>query len=204
MKISASIIRKIHFYSGLTLSLFISIHLFNHLTIYWGEDIYLEFMESFRVVYRNIIVETLLIGIVMIQIVSGINMAKRKKFLKSYDKLHVYSGFYLSFFLIAHVSAILIGRCYFNLDTNLYFGAATLNLSIFPLIFIPYYGLAIFSFFTHIACILRIKMLIRNPEKNYNFHAKIIIASGLIIAILLIIGLIGVNIPVEYKVPFGM
>ena len=108
------------------------------------------------------------------------------------------------FFFVAHVSAVLIGRSYFDLDTNFYFGAATLNLSIFPILFIPYYTLAILAFFTHIACIHHIKMLIRNPYKNYDFQAKIIIAIGIIMAVLVIFAMIGLEIPAEYRVPFGL
>jgi hypothetical protein len=171
--------------------------------IYAGEDTYQTFMSSIRVIYRNLVVESCLIAAVGLQIFSGIKLAKGKKRMKTYDKLHVYSGLYLSFFLTAHVFAIMAGRIYLGLDTNLYFGAATFNLPYVPWFFIPYYLLAILSFFTHVACIHRTKMLMRNPDKNYDMHAKIIILAGLLTAIVIISGMTGVKIPAEYSAPYS-
>lgn len=50
--------KRIHYFSGLTLILFIGIHLVNHFASLWGAEAHIEFMEMVRPIYRNIIIET--------------------------------------------------------------------------------------------------------------------------------------------------
>lgn len=141
-------IKNLHYFSGVTITLFIGLHLFNHLCSIQGINQHIEVMSIFRSFYRNTIVESLLLLAVIIQIVSGLNLAftKRKVSVSKFEKLQIWSGLYLAFFLIIHVSAVLTGRFCLHLDTNFYFGAAGINTYPFNLFFIPYYSLAILSF----------------------------------------------------------
>ena len=94
------------------------------------------------------------------QIISGINLVVSKwdKTEDYFDRIHIGSGLYLAFFLVFHVTAVMLGRYKLKIDTNLYYGAGVMNMWPHKLFFIPYYSLAILSFFFHVACVHRMKM----------------------------------------------
>ena len=100
-------IKKIHYFSGITISIFVGLHLINHLYSVFGVKAHIELMNNFRVVYRNIIAETILFFAVGIQIVSGIKLflKKRKNVSNFFEKLQIWTGVYLTIFLLIHVSA---------------------------------------------------------------------------------------------------
>jgi hypothetical protein len=110
------------------------------------------------------------------------------------------------FFLI-HLSAVLGGRFILKLDTNFYFGVAGLNTFPFNLFFVPYYGLAIVSFFGHLAAIHHKKMQKTVLGISPNTQSKAILAFGIGLTFIIFYGLTnefkGVEIPKEYQVLIG-
>lgn len=202
-------IKNLHYFSGVTITLFIGLHLFNHLCSIQGINQHIEVMSIFRSFYRNTIVESLLLLAVIIQIISGLNLAftKRKVSVSKFEKLQIWSGLYLAFFLIIHVSAVLTGRFYLHLDTNFYFGAAGINTYPFNLFFIPYYSLAILSFFGHIAAIHYKKMQNNLLGLSPSKQSKGILGIGILITLMIFYGFTnhfkGVQIPEEYNVLIG-
>lgn len=201
--------RKIHYISGLTITIFIGLHLFNHICSIFGADKHIEIMNLFRHFYRNIFVETILFLAVLVQIISGLIFFRtnRKTAISFFDKLHIWTGLYLAIFFIIHLSAVLGGRLFLQLDTNFYFGVAGLNSFPFNLFFVPYYGLAILSFFGHIASIHNKKMkqtIIGISPKRQSIG---ILTFGLILTFVIFYGLTnqfnGVPIPKEYNILIG-
>ena len=152
--------KLIHYYTGLTLSVFIGLHLLNHLLILHSEALHIRFMKSARKIYRNKFVESLLFLAVLLQVISGITLVimKWNKVENYFDRIQIASGLYLSFFLLNHVMAVLRGRYILKMDTNIYYGAGVMNMWPQKLFFIPYYSFAILSFFFHVACVHRLKM----------------------------------------------
>ena len=202
-------IKKLHYLSGIIISVFIGLHLFNHTVSILGTENHLEMMESLRIIYRNIFAETLLLGSVFLQIFSGFNLfrTKRKTARSSFEKLQLWTGFYLAVFFLIHLSAILSGRYFLHLDTNFYFGVAGLNTFPFSLFFIPYYGLAILAFFGHVAAIHHQKMKMRIFSFSPQAQANAILVFGLVLTFVIFYGLTnhfqGVAIPKEYDVLIG-
>jgi succinate dehydrogenase/fumarate reductase cytochrome b subunit len=202
-------IKKIHYISGLIMTVFIGLHLFNHFCSIFGVDKHIEMMNTLRLLYRNIFVETLLLGAVLVQIISGLNLFKtsRKTASSNFEKLHVWTGLYLALFLSFHLSAVLGGRLLLHLDTNFYFGVAGLNTFPVNLFFIPYYGFAILSFFGHIASIHSKKMKQTIFSWTPNRQSKAILIFGIVLTFILFYGLTnhfnGVSVPVEYKILTG-
>lgn len=202
-------VKKFHYISGLIITIFVGFHLFNHIWSIFGAEKHIEMMNSFRVVYRNIFIEVILLIAVLVQIFSGLFLFKtnRKRATSILDKLHIWTGLYLAFFFIIHLSAILVGRNILQLDTNFYFGVAGLNTFPFNLFFIPYYGLAIFSFFGHIACIHNKKMKHTFFGLTPNVQSKAILIFSIFLSIAILYGLTnhfcGVKIPSEYNVLIG-
>lgn len=202
-------IKSLHYFSGLTISIFVGLHLLNHLCSIMGISQHIEVMNIFRKIYRNAVCESILLLAVIIQIISGLSLFRnlRKTTTSNFEKLQVWSGLYLAFFLIIHVSAVLIGRFCLHLDTNFYFGAAGINTFPTQLFFIPYYILAILSFFGHIAAIHYKKMqtsfLSLSPAKQ----SKVILLIGILTTILIFYGFTnhfkGVQIPKKYNILVG-
>lgn len=202
-------IKKLHFVSGLTITIFVGLHLFNHVCSIFGAEKHIEMMNLLRLFYRNVFVETILLSAVLVQILSGLKLFRtnRKTAISNFDKFHIWTGLYLAIFLVIHLSAVLGGRLILHLDTNFYFGVAGLNSFPFNLFFIPYYALAIISFFGHVACIHHKKM------KNNIFgltpygQSKGILLFGIGLTVVIFYGLtnhfVGVKIPIEYNVLIG-
>ena len=202
-------IKKLHFFSGLTITIFVGIHLFNHVWSIFGAEAHIELMNIFRLFYRNIFVEIILLSTVLVQIISGIKLfiVNKKIAVSHFEKLHIWSGMYLALFFIIHLSAVLGGRFILKLDTNFYFGVAGLNTFPFNLFFVPYYGLAIISFFGHIAAIHIKKMRISILGLTAQQQSKVILAIGIALTLLIFYGLTngfrGVEISKEYGILIG-
>lgn len=152
--------KLIHYYSGIFIALFTGLHILNHLFILHSAERHIRFMTRARKIYRNRFVETLLLTAVLVQVITGITLVIEKwsKTEDYFEVIQIVSGLYLSFFLLVHVSAVLVGRYKLKLDTNLYFGASVMLHWPQNLFFIPYYSLAIVSFFFHIAAVHKSKM----------------------------------------------
>ncbi len=202
-------IKKIHYLSGITITIFVGLHLFNHVVSIYGAEKHIEMMDSLRLFYRNILVEIILLTAVLIQIISGLKLFRinRKIAISGFEKLHLWSGLYLAIFFVLHLSAVFGGRLFLHLDTNFYFGVAGLNTFPFNLYFIPYYGLAILSFFAHIACVHHKKMKIEILGLTPITQSKLILVFGAGITLVIFYGLTnhfsGVAIPEEYNVLIG-
>ncbi|SHF09603.1 hypothetical protein SAMN05443144_105166 [Fodinibius roseus] len=197
-------IRTLHYFSGLLIVVFTALHLFNHLFSIVGADTHIQMMELLRTVYRNSFVEFVLLLAVGVQIFSGLALVSRnKRSTNIWEKMHIYSGLYLAFFLAIHTSAVLTGRFLLELDTNVYFGASGLNSFPYVLFFIPYYGLAISSFFVHIACIHYKRMNNQLAGLTVERQSILIIITGVIITVIIFYGLTdgfrGLEIPTEYQ-----
>jgi hypothetical protein len=202
-------LKKIHYISGLAITIFVGLHLFNHFCSIFGAERHIEVMNTLRIFYRNIFVESILLLAVFVQIVSGLKLfiTSKKTAISNFVKLHIWSGLYLAIFFIIHLSAVLGGRLFLKLDTNFYFGVAGLNSFPLNLFFIPYYGLAILSFFGHIASIHNKKMKQSIFGLTPIRQSKAILIFGFSLTILIFYGLTnhlkGVTIPVEYKILTG-
>ncbi len=94
-------IKTIHYYTGLTVALFVGIHLLNHLLILHSETMHLNFMRGARKVYGHPVVEGVLLMAVVVQIFSGIFLVTQKWSRAEgwFDWLHISSGLYLALFL---------------------------------------------------------------------------------------------------------
>ena len=199
--------RRIHYYSGVTIALFVTLHLINHTVSLISIEKHIDMMTQLRKIYRNIFAEILLLSAVGVQIYSGLQLYRSKyKTAKGfYEKLQLWSGLYLAIFFVIHLSAVMVGRFILELDTNFYFGAAGLNHFPVNLFFIPYYSLAIFSFFAHLASVHYQKM--KSRHKDAGIQSGIILSIGVIMVFLLMYGLThgfqGISIPDAYGILVG-
>lgn len=200
---------RLHYLSGLVIALFTGLHLFNHFCSIFGAARHIAMMSALRLFYRHPAIETILLGAVCIQIISGLRLFKaaRKTASSNFEKLHIWTGLYLAVFFVIHVGAVLGGRSFLHLDTNFYFGVAGLNSFPFNLFFIPYYALAIISFFGHLASIHSKKMKREFFNVTPSGQAAIMLIVGLSVTVVIFYGLTnhfkGVAIPKDYHVLMG-
>lgn len=201
--------KKFHYFSGLLIAAFIGIHLINHVYSVFGAEKHIEIMNTFRNIYRNNFMEAILVFAILIQVISGIRLfiRKRKSVSTGFEKLQLWTGLYLSIFFAIHLSAVFTGRILLKLDTNFYFGAAGLNSFPHNLFFIPYYGLAVLSFFGHVASVhskkMKVSVLGLSPKKQ----SLVILAVGLFATFVIFYGLTnhfeGISLPQDYGVLVG-
>lgn len=201
--------KRIHYISGLVLSLFVGAHVCNHLLALWGPELHIHAMEYLRMVYRLPVLEGLLLWAASVQIYSGIRLVLKKGFRQAtlFGKLHVYSGVVLGFFLLMHTIATVGGRFAFSVDTNFYYAAMVVNLLPFAWFYLPYYLLGVLSFFVHVACIHRIKMGGFQGTPTLNWDMWVMIGMGFCVGILILMGLTdfgrGIDIPEAYRAILG-
>ena len=114
-------LKSIHYFSGSLFFVFVIAHLANHLFSLSSFNHHIAIMETLRLIYRNVFVETILMIVLVVQIVSGLKLFKSKRSIKKdlFENLQVLSGLYLAAFLIIHLSAVWGGRLFLKLDTNL-------------------------------------------------------------------------------------
>lgn len=201
--------RTIHYFSGLFIAAFVALHLVNHAFSLWGAARHIEVMTSLRVLYRHPFFETILLLAIAVQIYSGLTLfrANRRMAKTFFERVHIWTGLYLAGFFIIHLSAVFAGRLLLHLDTNFYFGVAGLNYFPANLFFIPYYSLAMISFWGHLAAIHSKKMTHPILGLAPARQSKLILAVGVCVSLAIVYGLTnqftGVEIPAEYNVLIG-
>lgn len=197
--------KKFHYFSAMVITVFTFFHLLNHLTALHSIEAHIYVNSLFRMVYRNPIVETILMMCVAFQVFSGLSLWRnsRKYAQNLFKKLQLWSGLYLSLFLIGHPIAVWVGRLQLHLDTNFYFGAMVLNVFPYVILFFIYYTLAIMSIFSHLAAVHYQKMQQYTSEPKAKRQSYAILGFAAVITLLILFaftgGFQGIEIPQAYK-----
>lgn len=201
-------LRTLHRSSAILIAVFAFLHIANHLAGLAGVATHIAFMDTARLVYRNLAVEFVLLLCVAFQVGSGLTLVlrgwrQRHGFL---PWLQALSGAYLSFFLLVHVSAILSGRVLLNLDTNFYFAAAGFHVPPYPFFFVPYYFLAVVALFTHLGCAAYWHVQDR-PRLTRVWVVALPASVSVVLAALIVLLLAGklqpVEVPAKYKATYS-
>ena len=198
-------LRRLHRTTAALLALFAALHIVNHLVALAGVPMHLAFMKAARLVYRQPLVEAVLLIAVSAQVATGLSLVvagwKQRRGLVPW--IQAASGLYMIFFLGVHVSAVVYGRIALHLDTNFYYAAAGFHVPPFELFFAPYYFLAVFALFTHVGCALYWHV----AEGRRALAFAIPVAVGGVISLLIGLALAGVlstvNVPDQYTATYG-
>jgi len=205
---SGIMLHKLHRTSACIIAAFAAVHLLNHLLALQSVEAHIQFMESFRLIYRNMVVEVVLLACVAFQVTSGIFLIKKRWGQRCgfFEHAQAISGGFLVYFLLVHVGSVLVGRTVLKLDTNFYFAAAGMHVPRFPYYFIPYYFLFVVAVFVHIACAASwlTKGKLGDVSRKYMSYA--IVAIGVLIAALIVATFAGefydITIPQEYRATY--
>ncbi len=200
-------LRSLHKVTALVLAVFVSMHIANHLASLHSVALHIALMNAFRKVYRQPVVEVLVVACAAFQAASGLALVSRGWSARTgwVARLQAGSGMYLAFFLLAHVSAVLYGRIVLRLDTNFFYAAAGLHVPPFAWFFAPYYFLAVLALFVHAGCASYWHFLRPRPTVG-----RVLLASatgaGLVVSLLVTASLAGafepLHIPPEYRATY--
>ena len=200
-------LRKLHALSAVLIAVFACVHIANHLAAAAGVASHIAFMDAARTVYRQRVVEVVLLSCIAFQVISGLSLVIRgwKQRRGLIPWLQAISGTYLAFFLLMHVGAVLFGRFALGLDTNFYFAAAGFHVPLFPFFFAPYYFLGVVALFTHLGC-----AAYWHAEGRPHAVRTILLvgpivagaAAALLIVLMLAGALFPVDIPAQYKATY--
>jgi succinate dehydrogenase/fumarate reductase cytochrome b subunit len=197
-------LRTVHRGSAIFIAAFALAHLANHLAALSSIAAHLAVMETLRTVYRNGLIETMLLASVTVQVFTGLWLVLRgwKQREGRMAWLQAASGAYLAFFLLVHVGAVLFGRSVLDLDTNFYFAAAGFFVPPYHYFFAPYYFFAVMALFTHLGCAAYWQFEARSPAAR-SLAVALPAAVGGVIALLIVLSLAGmlrqVDMPQKYK-----
>lgn len=147
---------RLHRLNAYILAVFLVLHLANHAVLLLGRESHLAVMQALRTAYRLPIFEVPLFLLFAVQITLGaVLIARRGKPKGNWAWAQVLSGAYLAFFLLQHLSALVMARVSYDFETTTYYAAAVVSAPPFGYYFFPYYVLGITALFTHIAAAAR-------------------------------------------------
>jgi hypothetical protein len=189
------VLLKLHRTTSIALLIFIVAHLANHPFVLDSLAAHKAVQDALRVVYRNSIVEPLLIAALAAQALSGVGLAWRGRHRQGFlNHAQAASGLFIAAFLCSHVMATLVsGRALGNVDTDFTFaagGPAGLLHSPGAAMLIPYYFLAPVAFFTHVGGALR-RGLLRRRSPHANRVNAGIFALGVTVSVVILAALCG-------------
>lgn len=197
-------LKQLHRISGIVIAAFLVLHLCNHLFALGGPALHITVMKYFRMVYRFPPVEVLLLLCVTIQLFSGLRLVFKKGFKRQpfYVIAQAGSGIYLSLFMINHVSAVLLARYDWHIETDFYFASGVAVHYPEKLFFIPYYTLSVLCAFTHIACAhyarrMELALVAFGPDASAGFRkeALLIFGAGVVVTALIMGSFTGLFYP---------
>jgi hypothetical protein len=185
--------------ASIILMLFVLPHIVNHLAGFWSGAAHIELMKAARYVYRDDIVQPVLLALIGFQILSGTALLRRRLTMPSdfLGTLQTMSGAYIGVYFLAHMTAVFAAR-YAGTDTNwnwLTNNDTSMLVSLSSLRLIAHYWVGPIAIITHLACGLR--MILLQRQVSPAIAARLIPAFmtfGIVISSIILVALLGVHI----------
>ncbi|MGY4622877.1 hypothetical protein [Bradyrhizobium sp. USDA 4486] len=161
----AATLRVAHGISALIVVVYVIFHLTNHLFAWGGEPAHAEVMEMGRKVYRSPIGEPILVAAMSFQVISGFVLAWKWSAFRGdfYRTFQLATGFYLSVYILGHLTAVFIlARAFFGIPTGWGFATGAPNGLIhdaWAARLIPHYAIGVFVVIAHLFSGLRVVMI---------------------------------------------
>jgi hypothetical protein len=181
------------------LLLFVGPHIGNHLTGFWSGSVHTEIMSAARHIYRNDVVQPILLALIGFQILSGIVLVGRRMRMPgdTFGTVQTMCGVYIGVYFLAHVTAVFAAR-YADIDTNwawLTRPNDSLLFSLSKLRLIAHYWVGPIAIVAHVACGLRWVLLQRDVSSaTTNRVAWALITAGFVASSIILLALLNVHI----------
>ena len=181
------------------LLLFLLPHIGNHLTGFWNGATHIAVMKLARLLYRDSVVEPVLLLFIAFQIASGAILVWRRLSLKSelFGTLQTLTGVYVGIYLLAHMTAAFSARLG-GTDTNWNWltnddRGLLAQLSSFTLV--AHYWVGPVALFTHLGGGLRLVMI--EHGLNERLAGRVVFAlmvAGAAMSSVILLGLLGAHL----------
>ena len=181
------------------LLLFVGPHIGNHLAGFWNGSVHIEIMNAARHVYRDDIVQPILLALIGFQILSGTALVRRRMRMPSdfLGTVQTMSGVYVGVYFLAHMTAVFAAR-HAGTDTNwtwLTRPNDSMLVSLSNLRLIAHYWVGPIAIVAHVACGLRMVLLQHDISPAMaNRLALALIAAGVVASSLILVALLNVHI----------
>jgi hypothetical protein len=181
------------------LLLFVGLHIGNHLAAFWSGSVHVAIMNAARRIYRNDIVQPILLALIGFQILSGIVLVQRRMRMPSdiFGTVQTMCGAYIGVYFLAHMTAVFAAR-HVGTDTNWIWLTRpndSLLFSLFKLRLIPHYWVGPIAIVAHVACGLRGILLQHHVSTApANRLALALITLGVVASSLIMAALLNVHI----------
>jgi hypothetical protein len=181
------------------LLLFVGPHIVNHVAGFWNGPIHIAMMNAVRRVYRDDIVQPMLLALVGFQILSGTALVRRRMKMPSdfFATVQTMSGVYVGVYFLAHMTAVFAAR-YAGTDTNWTWLTRPNNsmlVSLSNLRLIAHYWVGPVAIVAHVACGLRMVLLQHDISPGtVNRLALALIIAGVVISSVILLALLNVHI----------
>jgi hypothetical protein len=195
-------LRVAHGVSALALvTIFLALHIANHLMFPAGKGTYDAAMKVFRHVYRNDILEPLVVALFLFQVGTGLFFVWRLTGVPSdrFRTFQIASGVYLAFYVLGHMDSVFIfARTYLGIDTGWGFatGAPTgLVKDKWNIRLVPHYWLGAFFVLAHLAAGARQVMMAHGVSRAFadRFMVGGAVVAGLV-ATVIMLGMCGLRV----------
>jgi hypothetical protein len=181
------------------LLVFVAPHLVNHVAGLWSGSVHLAIMSVVRRVYRDDIVQPVLLALIGFQILSGTALVRRRMTMPSdlFGTVQTMCGVYVGVYFLAHMTAVFAAR-YADVDTNwswLTRPNDSLLVSLTKLRLIAHYWAGPIAIVAHVACGLRWILLQRDiSPATVDRVAWVLITSGVVASSIILLALLNVHI----------
>ena len=185
----------------LLLAVFIVPHLSNHALGIFGFDVHRRLMHVLRLVYRNPLVQPVLLVLFLFQAISGLVLLRSKMAQRSdfWLTLQIASAAYLLIFIPTHINSVFTLARYFGTETDYAWavGAPTgLLADAWDIRLLPHYSLAVFLLIAHCACAMR-SLFIKHgmPVPRANVFGHVTLGGALLATLIITSGMLGYRLP---------
>ncbi len=181
------------------LLLFVGPHIANHLAGLWNGPVHIEIMNAVRRVYRDDIVQPMLLMLIGFQILTGTVLVGRRLRMPSdfLGTIQTMSGVYVGVYFLAHMTAVFAAR-YAGTDTNwswLTRPHDSMLVSLSNLRLLAHYWVGPIAIVTHVACGLRMVLLQHDTSPAAaNRLALALMAVGVVVSAVILAALLNVHV----------
>jgi succinate dehydrogenase/fumarate reductase cytochrome b subunit len=193
--------RVVHGISGAVILAYVLFHIGNHLFGLGGPAVHTAVMKAGRAIYRNPLIEPVLVTLFILQVITGLRLAWRWSALPAdwHRVFQVASGFYLSAFILGHMNSVFIyARTVQRIDTGWNFATGAPSGLIYDawnIRLLPHYALGVFFVLAHLASGLRVVLLAHGLDRRWvDGTWSVAVVGSIAISAAIIAGMCGVRI----------
>jgi hypothetical protein len=181
------------------LLLFVGPHIVNHAAGFWNGSVHIAIMNVVRRVYRDDIVQPVLLALIGFQILSGTALVRRRMRMPSdfLGTVQTMSAVFVGVYFLAHMTAVFATR-HAGTDTNWIWLTRpndSMLISLSNLRLIAHYWVGPIAIVAHVACGLRMVLLQRDiSPATTNRIALALITAGVVTSSIILAALLNVHI----------